>query len=380
MVGARRHTSRAFQTPSLPYMDQQPVSPPDGLAPSAEGDRRHAERRHENRRKLERVSVRGLLAVLLACIAIGFAAFAIWQAARAGRTLSDIRDQQAQLVADNARLREELAALAGRLDANTNRVEELGTLGPRLSELGDSFAELRERTEGAQRAWTNAEAHYLLEIANRRLTLDRDWGSALAAMEAADQRLQSLKDPSLNPTRRALASEIQALRNVVPPDLPGITARLASAEEIAGSLPVLGAIQEDYSPDRPVAGSPPGLARAWQVIRASLVGMVSIRRIGDDAVELVSFEEQNVRREHMQLLLFATRLAALRGDESAFKANLAAARAWLEQVFDPADTRVANLRQELAMLDKAPISPALPDISQSLKLLEAHDARTRGRT
>lgn len=318
--------------------------------------------------------------MLLACIAIGFAAFAIWQAARAGRTLTDIRDQQSQLVEDNAKLREELATLASRIDANTNRVEELGTLGPRLSELGDSLAELRDRTEGAQRAWTNAEAHYLLEIANRRLTLDHDWGSALAAMEAADERLQSLKDPSLNPTRRALASEIQALRNVVQPDLPGITSRLASAEEIAGSLPVLGAIQEDYSPDRPVAGSPPGLARAWQVVRASLVGMVSIRRIGADAVELVSFEEQTVRREHMQLLLFATRLAAARSDEESYKANLAAARVWLEQVFDPADARVANLRQELAMLDKAPITPTLPDISRSLKLLEAHDARTRGRT
>ena len=275
-------------------MDQQPVLPPDGSVPSADGDRRRAERRQENRGKLERVSVRGLFAVLLACIAIGFAALAIWQAARAGRTLGEIRDRESQLIADNARLREGLTTLSGRLDANTNRVEELGALAPRLSELGDSLAELRDRTEGAQRAWTHAEAHYLLEIANRRLTLDRDWGSALAALEAADERLKSLKDPSLNPTRRALASEIQALRNVVQPDIPGITARLASAEEIAGSLPVLGAIQENYSPDRPVAGSPPGLARAWQVIRASLVGMVSIRRIGDDAVELVSFEEQNV--------------------------------------------------------------------------------------
>src|SRR5262245_3784673 len=361
-------------------MDQQPELPPDGSAPSAAGDRRRAQRRQENRGKLERVSVRGLLAVLLACIAIGFAALAIWQAARAGRTLGEIRDRESQLIADNARLREQLTVLSGRLDANTNRVEELGALGPRLAELGDSLAELRDRTEGAQRAWTHAEAHYLLEIANRRLTLDRDFGSALAALEAADERLKSLKDSSLNPTRRALAAEIQALRNVVQPDIPGITARLASAEEIAGSLPVLGAIQENYSPDRPVAGSPPGLARAWQVIRASLVGMVSIRRIGEDAVELVSFEEQNVRREHMQLLLFATRLAAARGDENAYKANLAASRVWLEQVFDPVDARVTNLRDELATLDKAPITAALPDISQSLRLLESHEVRTRDRT
>ena len=35
------------------------------------------------------------------------------------------------------------------------------------------------------------------------------------------------------------------------------------------------------------------------VAKVNSSSMVSIRRIGDDAVELVSFEEQNVRREHM---------------------------------------------------------------------------------
>ena len=94
-----------------------------------------------------------------------------------------------------------------------------------------------------QRAWTNAEARYLLEIANRRLTLDHDWGSALAALQAADERLQSLKDPSLNPTRRALASEIQALRNVVQPDLPGITARLCECGRDRGLSPGTGGNQ-----------------------------------------------------------------------------------------------------------------------------------------
>ena len=324
--------------------------------------------------------MRGLLAVLLACIAIGFAALAIWQAARASRTLGQIRDQETRLVADNARLHGELAGLAARLDSNTTRLEELGNLAPRLSELSDSLAELRDRTESAQRAWTQAETIYLLQVANRRLTLERDWQSALVALESADERLQSLKDPALNPVRRTLAREIQELRNTAQPDIGGITARLASGEELATSLPVLGAIQENYSPDRPVLSSPPGFARAWQVVRASLVGMVSIRRIGEDAVELVSFDEQAVRREHLQLLLFAARLAALRGDEASYQSNLTSARTWLEKMFDPADTRVTNLVKELTALQGMPINPVLPDISQSLKMLQARTARMRSDT
>ena len=361
-------------------MDQQPVSPPDASASPAAGNRRLAERRHEDRRKLERVSVRGLLAVLLACIAIGIAALAIWQAARATRTLGQIRDQERQLLADNAQLRSELAGFSARLDSNTNRLEELGNLAPRLSELSDSLAELRDRTESAQRAWAQAETVYLLQVANRRLTLERDWQSALVALESADERLQSLKDPALNPVRRTLAREIQALRNTAQPDVAGIMARLASGEELATSLPVLGAIQENYSPDRPVLSSPPGLARAWQVVRASLVGMVSVRRIGEDAVELVSFEEQAVRREHLQLLLFAARLAALRGDEGGYQSNLTNARAWLEKMFDPVDTRVTNLGRELATLQGMQINAALPDISQSLKMLQARTARAQSDT
>ncbi len=379
MAAGRRHTNRVPDL-SFPHMNQQSVSPSDASASPADGDRRYVERRHEDRRKLERVSVRGLLAVLLACIAIGSAAFAIWQAARASRTLGQIREQEARLLADNARLRGELAGLSARIDSSTNRLEELGNLAPRLSELSDSLAELRDRTESAQRAWTQAEAVYLLEVANRRLTLERDWQSALVALESADERLQSLKDPALNPVRRTLAREIQALRNTAQPDLGGITARLASGEDLAASLPVLGAIQENYSPDRPVVSSPPGFARAWQVVRASLVGMVSIRRIGEDAVELVSFEQQAVRREHLQLLLFAARLAALRGDESGYQSNLANARAWLEKMFDPADPRVTNLAQELKTLQGMSINPALPDISQSLKMLQARAARVQGGT
>ncbi|HZF25406.1 MAG TPA: uroporphyrinogen-III C-methyltransferase [Steroidobacteraceae bacterium] len=358
-------------------MDQQPDSPSDVPAPSADSG---GERRHQDRRKLERVSVRGLLAVLLASFAIAIAGLALWQAARGGRALGQIRDQQAQLITDNARLRSELESQSRRIDANMTRLEELGNLAPRLSELADSLEQLRERTESAERSWANAEARYLLDIANRRLTLERDWVSALAALEAADERLQSLKDPSLNPIRRTLAAEIQDLRSISQPDIAGIVSRLASAEETAAFLPVLGAIQENYSPDRPVAGSPPGLARAWQVIRASLVGMISVRRIGEDAVELVSIEQQSVRREHLQLLLFAARLAALRADQNGYQTNLDAARLWLEKMFDPTDARVASLRQELAVLEKTPITPPLPDISQSLRQLQAHDARVRGRT
>src|SRR5690606_25030014 len=143
-------------------------------------------------------------------------------------------------------------------------------------------------------------------------------------------------------------------------------------EELAGRLPVIGAIPGRYRPEE--AGrkevAEPGPARIWQLIRSSLTNMISIRRIGRDAVELVSLEEQNVRRQHLQLLLFAARLAAIRGDNTLFHKNIAAAREWLAQTFDPRHPGVASIDETLREVGEVNLAPPLPDISASLRMLE----------
>ncbi len=359
-------------------MDQLPASSLGEPAGPADGDRRQAERRHEDRRKIERVSVHGLLAVLLASIALMFAAFSWWQQSQVRSRLDAIRAEQHALSESAARQRAELVELNESAQSSVVQIDELRDLSPLVTELAKSLEELRARTESSERSWVMAEVRYLLEIANRRLTLERDVNAALAALQAADARLQALRDPALNGVRRALAQEIQSLRASPQPDIAGIIARLASAEELAARLPVLGAIAENYQPDERASGSTPGFARAWQIIKSSLLGMVRIRRIGQDAVELVSLEEQGVRRHHLQLQLYSARLAALRGDAADYRASVNAARRWLEQMFDMLDPSVASLHKELLTLEPVAISPPLPDISRSLHLLDRVAPRATG--
>jgi uroporphyrin-3 C-methyltransferase len=351
-------------------MDQLPA--PVAGAPSAPVDteRRQAERRTGDRRKAESASVRALLAVLLAVVAVLFAALAWWQQSEVRRGIDAVRVEQQKLADSSAQLRAQIDALTKRSRDEEGRLNELGALSQQVTELGRTLEELRTRTEAGERSWVVAEARYLMEIANRRLALERDDTSALAALLAADARLQSLRDPALNGVRRALAQEIQSLRATPRPDITGIVARLASGEELAARLPVLGAIAEHYRPDEPTSGSTPGFARAWQVLKSSFVGMVSIRRIGEDAVELVSLEEQGLRRHHLQLLLYGGRMAALRGDAADYRANVGAARRWLEEMFDMRDLSVESLHKDLQVLEQVNIAPPLPDISRSLQLLE----------
>jgi uroporphyrin-3 C-methyltransferase len=316
--------------------------------------------------------------MLFAVIALLMAAFTVWQQAVLRRDLAQVRAGQTAQTGLTARLRDEVDRLNEQSQSNSRRIDELGNLTPRISELRDALDAIRERTDAAERSWVKAEARHLLEIANRSISLEHDVQLALTALELADQRLQSLRDPALNGVRRALAQEIQSLRSTAAPDIAGIAVRLASAEEIAARLPVLGAIAEHYQPDEPVPVSTPGFARAWSILRNSFFGMVRVRRIGADTVELVSLEEQGVRRHHLQLLLFAARLAALRGDEAEYRASLNRANGWLGEMFDSRDIGVTSLQQELDALGRLAVVTPLPDISQSLKLLDKVAPRSTG--
>src|SRR3712207_7298207 len=55
-----------------------------------------------------------------------------------------------------------------------------------LQELASSVEELRGRAEGPERAWSRAEALFLVELAQRRLTLDRDVETAIVALRSEE--------------------------------------------------------------------------------------------------------------------------------------------------------------------------------------------------
>ena len=78
-----------------------------------------------------------------------------------------------------------------------NEIKNLRELPTQVNELGQSMAELRARTDAPQRTWVRAEALYLLELGDRRLRLEHDVPTAIAAMESADARLATVSDPAV---------------------------------------------------------------------------------------------------------------------------------------------------------------------------------------
>lgn len=279
------------------------------------------------------------------------------QEARTERSLLE-----AELRALEARERETRAELQRRLGS-------MNDLPTQVQELANTMSDLQGRTLGPERAWSRAEALFLLEMAQQRLALDRDVETAMAALQSADLRLATLKDAAFAPVRMQIARELQALRTVRQPDRTGILARLATAEERAASLSIRGLVAEERraAGDEPAAQGFP--ARALAFLRRAFGNVVVVRRVDAASGTVLTREEALLRREHLQLLLFSAKSAVARHDRQTYRSSLASARQWLGEFFDLSDPAVSATLSEIQSLEPIDIDPQLPDISESARLL-----------
>jgi uroporphyrin-3 C-methyltransferase len=307
-------------------------------------------------------------------LALAAAIYSVFRIDATTERLDTTRDALRTLESTQSTTRAELSSLAARANqADRELQERLGEIAKLPQQFGDlqgSLEELRGRTDKPQRAWARAEALFLLELANRRLKLDRDPATAIVALQAADAQLAELHEAGLASVRTQLANEIQALQTVPRPDLTGIEVRLERAERDARHLRVTGTVLGDPATRNETPLPDNGFMRAWEVVRRTVANLVTVRHLAGPADALVTVEQEMMRRQHLELLLYSARQALLRRDAAAYQAAVDGASDWLKQYFATDDTAVHNLEQVLRPLAQIDIAPALPDISASMQLLE----------
>ena len=69
------------------------------------------------------------------------------------------------------------------------------------------------------------------------------------------------------------------------------------------------------------------LARAWAVARNAIAGLITVRKIDSRGGNIVTLEEQALRRQHLQLLLYSARAAVVRHDNTGVSQRAGAVRA-----------------------------------------------------
>lgn len=325
----------------------------------------------------------GYFLVTLTVLALATAVFGLWRSHSLTERLDELTARLAELDTERDTLLAQIQTLSEREAQSASEarkhVETLLSLSRDVAALETTTAELQDRSALPQRSWARAEALALLELAGRQLRIERNVDAAIEAMTTADARLAQLREPVLNTVRRQLTAELETLRAFPRPDLAGITERLRRAEVIADTLPVRGVVIGEALGSHSTVPMLDGNAfsRAWAVAREAAAGLITVRRLEPATPGLLTAQERALRQQRLQLLFLGARVAALRGDQTAFATALAESRAWLGDNFDDTDARVAELTRDLAQLADLDIAPPLPDVSGSLRLLQQLTPLTR---
>jgi len=288
----------------------------------------------------------GWLALLLGLGAAGGAAYNYWnqqqfqqtyldtikaEQSKAADATSSIRSSiQSKLKADLSTLKDDNDALVSEISTNNRRLDrkltsKIDGLDERLTEVDSKIVTLRGFSDEAKYAYVRAEVEYFLQTANNRLTLAQDVGSALSALEAADERLNILSDPSLVRVRAEARDEIQALKAVEQPDITGIALSLASIAKQVPSLPMRTHDDEDYFkeeiPMKEGEGWRVGMSNVWRSMRGTLDRLVEVRDATPNDAPMLSVKDEALLYSNLEIQLQSARLAALKQDSANFNGS-----------------------------------------------------------
>lgn len=216
-----------------------------------------------------------------------------------------------------------------------------------------------------------SEVEQILVLASQQLSLAGNVHAALAGLQVADAKLAELDRPQLGPLRRALLRDMDRLKAVPYVDVAGISIKLDQIIDAIGGLP----LAKDERVAAPAATTPSASDPAWlRFLRGvwnDLHNVIRIEVTDRPPPPLVTPEQSFFLRENLRLRLLSARLALLARDDRSFKADLSAARDWLNGYFDRRNRQVQSTLATLGQLSAIAMPGQMPDLAASLDAVRA---------
>ena len=280
------------------------------------------------------------------------------------------------------RLAELGAAGEGMRTALTQTQSQLRDAQGRVAELESRVADTQEQRVALEEMYRElsrsaddrllSEVEQMLVLASQQLQLAGNVRGALAALQAADQRLARAEKLAATPLRRAITQDMERLKAMPQVDTVGLAVKLDGLIAQTDTLPLL------------IAETPPGpratrvraadeqaIARVARDFWEEMKGLVRIRELDSPEPVLLSPAQSYFLRENLKLRLLAARVSLLARDESTFRDDLRATQAWIARYFDPKARPTATALAALKQISDTPVAIGVPDINASLAAVRA---------
>lgn len=241
-----------------------------------------------------------------------------------------LQDQlQQALLAPNQRI----AQLEQQQLSDAKTFQELAKLATDQSQLQDRLNKLAQRSPTH---WMASEAEYLVNMAGRKLWLEKDPRTATDLLKSADETIAAMNNPALLPIRKALAKDIAATTNIKSADIEGSVLAIDALIDQLDKLPLNRADADASAPeDTAISGDlndwQSNLSKTWKALTQDFI---TIRHRTADAPALLAPEQQWYLVENVRHKLLQAQLALYRYDRAAYHQSLMMARQWIQTYFD----------------------------------------------
>jgi len=315
---------------------------------------------------------------LLIIIAVATAAggFYLWQQ-------QQILIEQQQASSDDLKL--QLRQFKNQVDSKTSSLNQsiqnnnttIQNLAADQKQLVDISQKAIEVTNRGQKGWVLAEIDYLLRIANRRLQIARDINGAIAALHGANQRIYDLGDLSLFKIRQQLSKDIGQLKALHQIDVNNTAMAIDQMIAHLSELPfksVEDEVKAQFKNNSETSNNQGVIENSDGSFVDSVIS--TVMKIGEIKVHQRSLEpassavQQSQQEQILRSHLLGARLAVLRYDQQQFSHDLQLSQNILHLHYKESDNRVAQMLKDLSNFLNLNLTPDLPDITKSWRLLQ----------
>ena len=211
-----------------------------------------------------------------------------------------------------------------------------------------------------------------LRLAQQQAQLTLSAEPLLAALRTADQRLERAAQPRLEPVRRAVARDTEAIRSTQITDTQTILEKLDDLVRQIDDVPRLNAVLAANLAKGQAQAEPPSehwWLRIWQLVRAEAVRLMRVSRIDQPEAALLAPDQAYFLRENLKLRLLNVRMGLLARQFPSARADAAGAAFMLHRYFDPAARRTQQFANTLSEVQAQLKAVEMPRIDETLSAL-----------
>ena len=292
---------------------------------------------------------RGLLwaagaALLILCVASVALAYQAQQRVQSLEQELVRRQQDSQEQSAEAR-----AAARQAQDLARDAVAKVALIEGKVAEVALQRSQLDELMQSMSRSRDEnliVDIEAALRVALQQAAITGSAEPLVAALRAAEERLQRVNQPRLERVRRAIARDLERVKAVGVADVSALVIKLDEAVRLVDELPLVAAPPARSATSRraaaaaqpaPAAASAPPQAwwesttdRIWEEVRA----LVRVTRIDRPEAMLVTPEQTFFLRENLKLRLLNARLALLSRQFDTVQSDLRVVQQALDTYYD----------------------------------------------